>query len=525
MHITAKDLAALIPPGFTLGVATAAFQIEGALDEDGRGTAGWDVFAAKDGAIVENHSPVTACDHYHRMPEDVALMKQLGVDSYRFSFAWPRIQPTGRGPANRAGLDFYDRLLDKLLANGISPMATIYHWDTPLALDEAGGWLNRDTAYRLGEYAGILAEAFGDRVARWVTINEPATVSTNGYSLGLHSPGKELLLAAFPTVHHQLLGHGLAVQALRAAKVPGEIGMTNVYSPMVPNSINPLDYVSAGLMDLAQNRLYADPVLTGKYPDLIRAAKFFSSFEHPDEDMELISQPLDFYGLNYYMPTKVAVGPGGGAVPASMAEAMGSDLSAAGNGGTPFHVETWPEADITSYGWPVKPEYMAVALKEMGERYPNLPPVILTEGGASFEDIIVRDKSTNSRFIPDERRLKYLSDHLEAALRATAPGGVAEKVDLRGYYVWSLMDNFEWSAGYNQPFGLLHVDFETLERTPKASYFWFQELIEERDLAAAAGAAIAEAMAADAVDVDVMGTEVVGADAPDDDVTALGASA
>jgi beta-glucosidase len=333
------------------------------------------------------------------------------------------------------------------------------------------------------------------------------------------------MLGAFPTVHHQLLGHGLAVQALRAAKVPGEIGMSNVYSPMVPNSINPLDRISAGLMDLAQNRLYADPVLTGKYPDLILAAKFFSSFEHPDEDMELISQPLDFYGLNYYMPTKVAVGPGGGAVPASMAEAMGSDLSAAGNGGTPFHVETWPEADITAYGWPVKPEYMAVALKEMGERYPNLPPVILTEGGASFEDIIVRDKSTNTKFIPDERRLKYLSDHLEAALKATAPGGDAASVDLRGYYVWSLLDNFEWSAGYNQPFGLLHVDFDTLERTPKASYFWLQELIEERDLAAAAGAAIAEAMVGDAMDVEVMGAGAVGSGMPDDDVPALGASA
>jgi beta-glucosidase len=515
VHITAKDLAALVPSGFTLGVATAAYQIEGALDEDGRGPAGWDGFASRPGAIVEDHSPAVSCDHYHRMPQDVALMKQLGVDSYRFSLAWPRIQPTGSGAVNRAGLDFYDRLLDELLANGISPMVTLYHWDTPKALDDAGGWMNRDTAYRLGEFAAIAAEAYGDRVARWATINEPATVSTNGYTLGLHSPGETLMLNAFPTVHHQLLGHGLAVQALRAAGVPGEIGMTNVYSPMVPNSINPLDRISAGLMDLAQNRLYADPVLLGKYPDLIRAAKFFSSFDHPDADMELISQPLDFYGLNYYMPTKVAVGPGQGAVPASMAEAMGSDLSAMGNGGTPFHVETWPEADITSYGWPVKPEYFPVALKEMADRYPNLPPVIITEGGASFEDIIVRDKSTNTKFIPDERRLKYLSDHLEAALKATAPGGVAEKIDLRGYYVWSLMDNFEWSAGYNQPFGLLHVDFETLERTPKASYFWFQELLEERNLVAAAGTAVAKAA----------GPEPAVTDENDDDITTLGATA
>ncbi|KNH18040.1 glycoside hydrolase [Arthrobacter sp. ZBG10] len=512
MHITAKDLAALLPSGFTLGVATAAFQIEGALEEDGRGPAGWDRFAARPGTIVGDHSPVVATDHYHRMPQDVALMKQLGVDSYRFSFGWPRIQPTGKGPANRAGLDFYDRLLDELLANGISPMATVYHWDTPLALDDDGGWMNRDTAYRLGEYAAILGEAFGDRVDRWVTINEPATVTTNGYTLGLHSPGKDLLLGAFPTVHHQLLGHGLALQALRAAAVRGEIGMTNVYSPMVPNSINPLDKVAAGLMDLAQNTLYADPVLKGKYPDLVRAAKFFSSFEHPDEDLELISAPLDFYGLNYYMPTKVAVGPGSGAVPASMAEAMGSDISATG-GTAPFHVEAWPEADITAYGWPVKPEYMGVALKEMAARYPNLPPVYITEGGASFEDILVRDKATNTVSIPDERRLKYLSDHIEAAVKATAPGGIAESIELRGYYVWSLLDNFEWSAGYKQPFGLLHVDFESLERTPKASYYWLQELIEERNLLQAAGMAVAQAAVPE------------GAAIPDDGATPVGAMA
>ncbi|HCC40646.1 MAG TPA: beta-glucosidase, partial [Arthrobacter bacterium] len=231
MHISAKDLAALIPVDFTLGVATAAFQIEGALDEDGRGPAGWDVFSAKEGAIVDGHSPAVACDHYHRMPGDVALMKQLGVDSYRFSLSWPRIQPHGSGPVNPAGLAFYDRLLDELLANGISPMVTLYHWDTPLALDDAGGWLNRDTAYRLGEFAAIAAAAYGDRVARWVTINEPATVSTNGYTMGLHSPGEALRLNALPSVHHQLLGHGLAVQALRAAGVPGGIGMSNVYSP------------------------------------------------------------------------------------------------------------------------------------------------------------------------------------------------------------------------------------------------------------------------------------------------------
>lgn len=524
MHPSAKDLAAMVPPGFTLGVATAAFQIEGALDEDGRGKAGWDVFSAKPGNIVDGHSPAVACDHYHRMPQDVALMKELGIDSYRFSLSWPRIQPDGSGPVNRAGMDFYDRLLDELLANGISPMVTLYHWDTPLPLDEAGGWLNRDTAYRLGEFAAIAAAAYGDRVARWVTINEPATVTTNGYALGLHAPGKADFANGLPTVHHQLLGHGLALQALRAAKVPGEIGMTNVYSPMVPNSGNPLDWISAGAMDVAQNRLYADPVLTGKYPDLVRLGKFFSSFEHPDEDMAVISQPLDFYGLNYYMPTRVAAGGGEHPVPAAMAEALGDDLSGA-TPGAPLHIEPWPDTETTAYGWPVKPEYMSVALKEMAERYPNLPPVIITEGGASFEDIIVRDKSANRSFIPDERRLRYLSDHIGTALRATAPGGDAEGVDLRGYYVWSLMDNFEWSGGYKQPFGLVHVDFETLERTPKASFYWYQELLEERRLISAAGAAVAAAAIPDEVAPASAVAEAAGAadsGMPDADAQPLG---
>lgn len=490
MNFSAKDLAAMIPPSFTLGVATSAFQIEGALDEDGRGPSGWDVFAAKPGAIVDDHSPVVACDHYHRMPQDVALMKELGIDSYRFSLSWSRIQPGGSGPVNPAGLDFYDRLLDQLLASGISPTVTLYHWDTPLPLDEAGGWMNRDTAYRLGEFAAIAAAAFGDRVARWVTVNEPATVTTNGYALGLHAPGESLLLKALPSVHHQLLGHGLALQALRAANVPGEVGITNVYSPMIPASSNPLDKLSSGLMDVAQNRLYADPVLTGKYPDVIRAATFFTSFSPSAADMALISQPLDFYGLNYYMPTRVAAGPGEGAVPPGMAEAMGDDLSGSAPG-APFHITPFPDAETTAYGWPIKPEYISVALAEMAERYPNLPPVFITEGGASFEDVVVRDRAADRILIPDERRLRYLAQHIATALEATAPGGAAESVDLRGYYVWSLLDNFEWSAGYKQPFGLLHVDFETLERTPKASYYWLQELLAARKEADAGAAASA----------------------------------
>jgi beta-glucosidase len=464
----------MIPPDFTMGVATAAFQIEGATTEDGRGPSVWDVFSAKPGNIVGGNSPKVACDHYHRMPEDVALMRELGIGSYRFSLSWPRIQPDGMGPPNRAGLDFYDRLIDELLAAGISPMVTLFHWDTPQALQEKGGWMNRDTAYRLASFASIAAEAFGDRVAQWVTINEPATVSTNGYALGLHAPGEVLQLGALPSVHHQLLGHGLCVQVLRGLGVVGEIGLSNVHSPVVPANDTVLDRLSAGLMDTAQNRLYADPVLLGRYPDLVNLMGRFSDFSPSAEDMTLISQPLDFYGLNYYLPSRIEAGPGESVVPAGMAQALGDDLSGTVPG-APFHITDWPGVATTAFGWPILPEYLGVTLAELAERYPGLPPVIITEGGASFLD--EPEDVPDGVVVRDTKRIEYLESHLRAALEATAPGGAAEAIKLRGYYVWTLMDNFEWSAGFKQRFGLVHVDFETLERTPKQSYYWLRDLL------------------------------------------------
>lgn len=485
MQASARSLAAIVPHDFTIGVATAAFQIEGATGEDGRGLSVWDVFAAKPGNIVDEHSPTVACDHYHRVPEDIALIKDLGASSYRFSLSWPRIQPDGFGPANQAGLDFYDRLIDELLTAGISPMVTLFHWDTPQVLEEKGGWMNRDTAYRLASFASIAAKAFGDRVARWVTINEPVTVSTNGYALGLHAPGRIEGIGALPSVHHQLLGHGLAVQVLRGAGVVGEIGLSNVYSPMVPANDNVLDKLSAGLMDTVQNRLFADPVLLGRYPDLIQVAGMFSGFNPSDEDMALISQPLDFYGLNYYLPTRIEAGPGESAVPAGMAEALGDDLSDSVPG-APLHIADWPGVATTEYGWPILPDYLGVALAEMAARYPELPPVIITEGGASFEDVPQPSPDGTGLVVADTRRVAYLADHLRTALEATAPGGVAESIDLRGYYVWTLLDNFEWSAGFKQRFGLVYVDFDTLRRTPKMSYYWLKELLDLRRPAAGA---------------------------------------
>jgi beta-glucosidase len=456
--------AARIPTGFTMGVSTSAFQIEGAVREGGRGPSTWDAFMAQPGRISDGSTAAVADDHYHRYREDVALMKELGVDSYRFSLSWPRIQPGGRGPANREGVAFYDRLLDELLAAGIRPMVTLYHWDTPEELQHVGGWLVRDTAKRLGDFAELAGRAFGDRVEKWVTLNEPATVTLNGYALGIHAPGAELLFDALPTAHHQLLGHGYAVQALRAVGVTGEIGMTNVHSPVVPARERVTDRYFASVFDLVQNRIFADPVLLGRYPKPpVGSGRLFRALsEVDDEDLAIIHQPLDFYGLNYYMPTRIRAGsPTIGTTPDGEAEVM-KDV--------PFSLEPFPEFARTGFGWPVAPEYPAVTRGDTVERYGEaLPPVYITEGGVSYPDA----RGATGAF-DDERRIDYLAEHLAVALNG-APG-----IDLRGYFVWSLLDNWEWAAGFSQRFGLVHVDFDTLERTPKDSYRWLQAVLAAR---------------------------------------------
>jgi beta-glucosidase len=464
-----QSLAERLDPDFILGVAAAAFQIEGSLKADGRGPSGWDAFAEKPGSIMDGHSPAVACDHYNRSGEDVALMRDLGVDSYRFSISWPRIQPDGRGPFNSQGLDFYDRLIDQLLDAGISPMATLYHWDTPLPLEHSGGWLNRTTAERFAEYSAVAGERYGDRVAQWVTLNEPVSVTLNGYALGVHAPGHDLLFDALPAVHHQLLGHGLAVQALRAAGVVGTVGVTNLHSPVRPASGKLTDRLLAKVFDLMLNRVYADPILLGKYPKppLLARPWFRILSGAKDADLRNIHQPIDFYGRNYYYPVKVATGRGPADSPAGTAEAMAR---------VPFHLAAFPEYDLTGFGWPVAPDHIGVLLREMKDRYGDaLPPLYITESGASFPE-----PEHVSGPIPDTNRIDYLAGHLNHALAATSPGGLAEDVKLLGYYVWTLLDNFEWAAGYSQRFGLVHVDFDTLERTPKESFYWFQALSRAR---------------------------------------------
>ena len=467
--VSVQNLAKRVRAGFTLGVATASFQIEGAVKADGRGPSGWDAFAEKPGSILDGHSPAIACDHYNRSAEDVALMQELGVDSYRFSLSWPRIQPDGAGAFNSQGLDFYDRLIDQLLAAGISPMATLYHWDTPLPLEHAGGWMNRATAERFAEYCAVAGQRYGDRVAQWVTLNEPVSVTLNGYALGVHAPGKDLLFDALPSIHHQLLAHGLAVQALRSTRVKGGIGVTNLHSPVRPATTRLRDRLVARIFDIMMNRVYADPVLLGRYPTLPLVARpwFRAMGKISDDDLRTIRQPLDFYGVNYYYPVKVAMGRGPISVPA---------VNATASARLPFHEVGYPEYGTTGFGWPVAPEHFGVLLRELKDRYgAALPPIYVTESGASFPE-----PDHVSGPIDDADRISYLSSHLSHALDATAPGGIAEDVELLGYYVWTLLDNFEWAAGYSQRFGLVHVDFDTLDRTPKESFYWLQALSRAR---------------------------------------------
>jgi len=430
-------------PDFVWGVATAAYQIEGAVTEGGRGTSVWDTFCAEPGRIKEDDTGEVACDHYHRYAEDVGLMARLGIDAYRFSFAWPRIQPTGSGAPNPEGLDFYDRLVDSLLDAGISPCATLFHWDTPQDLQDRGGWLARETAERFGEYAAILGEHFGDRVSMWATLNEPVTVTMYGYALGIHPPGTPMMYGALPSAHHQLLGHGLAVQALRATGATN-VGIVNNHAPTWPASASEEDRVAAAAYDDLVNWTFGDPVLLGRYPDGVG-----EMLTGPvAEDLAVISESLDWYGLNHYNPVLIGEPP------------EGADL--------PFSLDFPKGFPRTDFGWPVVPEAFTEILTTLRDRYgPALPPVHVTENGCSYGD-----GPDESGRVTDQRRIDFLDAYLRAVQAARNVG-----VDVRGYFVWSLLDNFEWAEGYSQRFGIVHVDFATQKRTPKDSFDWFRAVI------------------------------------------------
>lgn len=425
------------PAGFLWGVSTSAHQIEGAADE--REQSVWDTFTAEPGRVKDGSTAAVACDHYHRYREDVSLLAGLGVDAYRFSISWPRVRSEG-------GLDFYDRLVDELVAAGVRPVPTLFHWDLPVTLQEGGGWLERDTASRFAEYVSLVADRLGDRVKKWITLNEPAEHTLFGHALGAHAPGKQLMFDALPAAHHQLLGHGLAVQALRAAGAT-DIGIANSHGPTWPASQEQPDLEAADFYDLLLNRLFAEPVLLGEYPsglgDLMPG--------DVAADLKIISEPLDFYGVNYYAPTRV------GAPQGEDIEFGGLTIPAE----LPFSVQEIENVPVTDFGWPVVPQGLTELLTTFHERYGDrLPPVVITENGCSYEGV------------DDQDRIAYLDGHIRALHQAVEAG-----VDVRGYFVWSLMDNFEWAEGYARRFGLVHVDFETLARTPKASYAWYQELL------------------------------------------------
>ncbi|MFF7130941.1 MULTISPECIES: GH1 family beta-glucosidase [unclassified Streptomyces] len=425
------------PDGFLWGVSTSAHQIEGAADERERSV--WDAFTAEPGRVKDGSTAEVACDHYHRYREDVSLLAGLGVDAYRFSISWPRVRTD-------KGLDFYDRLVDELAAAGVRPVPTLFHWDLPVALQANGGWLHRDTAYRFAEYVSLVADRLGDRVKKWITLNEPAEHTLFGHALGAHAPGEKLMFDALPAAHHQLLGHGLAVQALRASGAT-DIGIANSHGPTWPASREQPDVEAADFYDLLLNRLFAEPVLLGEYPsglgDLMPG--------DVAADLKVISEPLDFYGVNYYAPTRV------GAPKGEDIEFGGLTIPAE----LPFSVQEIEDVPVTDFGWPVVPEGLTELLTTFHERYGDrLPPVVITENGCSYEGV------------DDRARIAYLDGHVRALHKAVEAG-----VDVRGYFVWSLMDNFEWAEGYAQRFGLVHVDFETLARTPKASYGWYRELL------------------------------------------------
>ncbi|MDQ0930997.1 GH1 family beta-glucosidase [Streptomyces turgidiscabies] len=425
------------PAGFLWGVSTSAHQIEGAADQ--RETSVWDTFTAEPGRVKDGSTAEVACDHFHRYPEDVALLAGLGVDAYRFSVSWPRVNSPG-------GLDFYDRLVDELCAAGVRPVPTLFHWDLPARLEEKGGWLERDTASRFAEYVSVVAERLGDRVQKWITLNEPAEHTLFGHALGAHAPGKQLMFDALPAAHHQLLGHGLAVRALRAAGAT-DIGIANSHGPTWPASQEPADLEAAGFYDLLLNRLFADPILLGEYPDGLGELMPGDV----EADLKVIAEPIDFYGVNYYSPTKV------GAPQGTDIEFGGLTIPAE----LPFSVQEIEDVPVTDFGWPVVPEGLTELLTTFQGRYADrLPPVVITENGCSYEGL------------DDQDRIAYLDGHVRALHRALEAG-----VDVRGYFVWSLLDNFEWAEGYARRFGLVHVDFETLTRTPKASYGWFSELL------------------------------------------------
>ncbi|WP_431965329.1 GH1 family beta-glucosidase [Actinacidiphila sp. bgisy160] len=451
------------PGKFRWGAATAAYQIEGAAREHGRTPSIWDTFSHTPGKVRNGDTGDIAADHYHRMREDVALMAELGLTDYRFSVSWPRVQPTGRGPAVQKGLDFYRALVDELLDHRIRPVLTLYHWDLPQELEDAGGWPARDTAERFAEYAGLVANALGDRVPLWTTLNEPWCSAFLGYAQGVHAPGRTEPEAALRAAHHLLLGHGLAVGVLRERlPVPAQVSLTLNLAAVRPHTGSAADAEAARRVDALANRIWLDPVYRGSYPEDLRrdtAALTDWSFVK-NGDLAVISRPVDALGLNYYAPAVVAAGTHAGPSPWPGAEG---------------HVRFVPApGPRTAMDWPVDADGLHELLLRLRDELPHTP-LLITENGAAYDDYADPEGEVH-----DPERIAYLRAHLAAVHRAIADGA-----DVQGYFLWSLLDNFEWAYGYGKRFGVVHVDFASQRRTPKDSARWYAGVVARGGLPSA----------------------------------------
>ncbi len=432
-----------LPDGFLWGASTAAYQIEGAVNEDGRGPSIWDKFSHTPGKIAGGDNGDVACDHYHRYREDIGLMRELGLGAYRFSIAWSRVMPEGRGQVNKRGLEFYDRLVDGIMGAGIEPWICLYHWDLPLALEDRGGWQNRDTAYRYADYALVAMRRLGDRVKHWATFNEPNVATFKGYGDGEHAPGIRGRRTALKALHMMNLAHGLGMQAMRAERADLKLG--NIYNlhPTEPAEDRDEDHEAAIMLDAMWNRAFPDPQILGRYPEPF--ASEVEDFIEPG-DMDIIRQRLDYFAFNHYTRLRVR-----------------HDKD------HPFHVAEVPPPDgrpVTDMGWEVAPSAFRDQMIAAKKRWSGDLPMYITENGAAFADTV----EANGR-IRDRQRSEYLRDYLLAIGEAIAAG-----VPVKGYFVWSLLDNFEWALGFSKRFGLVHVDYETMKRTPKDSFRFYAEL-------------------------------------------------
>lgn len=446
-HFSGRHMEGLFfPKDFRFGVSTSAYQIEGAYNKDGKGLSIWDNFCITEGRILNGDTGNIACDHYNRYIEDIELMRKLGIKNYRFSISWPRIFPDGFGSINTNGVKFYSKLVDELRKNEITPMATLFHWDLPKKLQDIGGWTNRLTCKYFKEYAITMFRELGDRVPLWITINEPSSIVAGGYVTGIHAPGEKNMKKGLNTAENLLIAHGMAVQEYRKTNPGGKIGIALNEIYYEPFSSSPGDRMAASLLDGLSNKFFLDILFKGKYPGAISGfLKLFGlSKGLSKEELEIIKAPMDFIGLNYYTRHVVK----------HFRLFKNSDIDI-----------LLDEKNLSDLKWDVYPEGLYKLLIELSN-YTSIP-IYITENGAAFEDIIQNDR------IQDNERIKYIKEHILYASKAIKDG-----VNLKGYYIWSLLDNFEWSYGYSKRFGIIHVDFNTLKRTPKDSALWYRDFLK-----------------------------------------------